>query len=92
VNWPSVTPVPGSEWIEIRGLNQSFVIPAWFDEVSDLKGFPLSILDEYQVEPEPEAITELSMEVTLVFALGIARNSCSQKNRSFICQLSVVKR
>jgi len=49
---------PGTEWIEITGGNQIHVIPAWFEEVSDLKEFLLSTLNKYQIKLEPEGVPE----------------------------------
>ena len=49
---------PGTEWIEITGGNQIYLIPAWFEEVSDLKGFLFSMLNKYQIKPETEGVPE----------------------------------
>ncbi len=61
---------PGTEWIEIRGLNQTYLIPAWFEEVSDLKGALRSILDRYKVEPEPGEITRIEYGSNFGFCFG----------------------
>ena len=61
---------PGSEWIEIRGLNQTYVIPAWFTEVSDLKGSLLSILDRFKVEPDRSKVTKIEYGSNFGFCFG----------------------
>jgi len=81
---------PGTEWIEIAGGNQIYVIPAWFEEVSALKGFLLSMLNKYQIKPEPEAITRIEYGSNFGFCFDYCtKQSLAEKQ---ILQLSATSR
>ena len=81
---------PGTEWIEIRGLNQNYRIPAWFPEVSDLRNALLCVMDRFQVKPEASPVTRIEYGSNFGFCAGYCtRHLLAEKQ---ILQLSATSR
>ncbi|MDG1889924.1 MAG: beta-propeller domain-containing protein [Verrucomicrobiota bacterium] len=61
---------PGVEWIEIRGLGQTFILPAGEPELIVLREKLSNNLGRYRVEPKPVPITRIDYGTSFGFCEG----------------------
>jgi hypothetical protein len=79
---------PGTEWIEINAVGQTFRIPAWQDEVSTLRDALLKTLDRYGVVVEPSDVTRIGYGSSFGFCFGYCTRELSAENQTIILSAS----
>lgn len=79
---------PGTEWIEINAVGQTFRIPAWRDEVSKLRDALLKTLDRYGVVVTPSDVTRIDYGSSFGFCIGYCTKELNVAKQSIILSAS----
>ena len=79
---------PGTEWIEINAVGQTFRIPAWQDEISGLRNALLKVMDRYGVAVTNSDITHIGYGSSFGFCLGYCTKELSAEKQTIVLSAS----